>query len=235
MKKLLIAIAIISFLIGCKKVEKVEADKKETVEAIAEEENPKLPFYWEGANVYFLLTDRFYNGDPNKGVRLNRTDSTAVLRGFEGGDLKGVTQKIEEGYFSNLGINAIWFTPVVEQVHGATDEGTGNTYAYHGYWAKDWTTIDPNFGTKKDLESLVKKAHAKGIRVLLDVVLNHTGPVTDIDPVWPEDWVRTEPKCEFTTYENTTACTLVANLPDILTESDEPVELRRFGADLSSF
>ena len=150
---------------------------------------------------------------------------TGILRGFEGGDIQGITQKIEEGYFTNLGINAIWFTPVVEQIHDATDEGTGNTYGYHGYWAKDWTAIDPNFGTRKDLEKLVKTAHANGIRILLDVVLNHTGPVTDTDAVWPDEWVRTGPKCEFTTYENTTACTLVENLPDILTESDEPVKL----------
>ncbi len=182
-------------------------------------------FVWEGANVYFLLTDRFNNGQPENDISYERRDSTAVLRGFEGGDIVGITQKIESGYFSDLGINAIWFTPVVEQVHGATDEGTGLTYAYHGYWAKDWTAIDPSFGTKKDLEHLVKTAHAKGIRILLDVVLNHTGPVTEMDPVWPDEWVRTSPACSFDNYENTTACTLVKNLPDILTESDEAVEI----------
>ena len=194
---------------------------------IVEDVTPKkeVPFVWEGANVYFLLTDRFNNGDPGNDVNFERTEDTAVLRGFEGGDLQGITQKIEEGYFTKLGINAIWFTPIVEQIHVATDECTGNTYGYHGYWTKDWTTIDPNFGTRKDLEKLVKPAHSKGIRILLDVVLNHTGPVTEKDPVWPSEWVRTDPICEFTTYENTTACTLVNNLPDILTESDEPVEL----------
>jgi len=142
-----------------------------------------------------------------------------------GGDLQGVTQKIEEGYFDALGVNAIWFTPVVEQIHGSVDESTGNTYGYHGYWAKDWTNLDPNFGTKDDLEQLVKTAHEHGIRILLDVVLNHTGPVTPQDPVWPEDWVRTGPTCDFETYESTTACTLVKNLPDVHTETDEPVEL----------
>jgi len=190
-----------------------------------DEELQKAPFVWEGANVYFLLTDRFNNGSTENDIHFERKDSTAVLRGFEGGDLTGITQKIESGYFSDLGINAIWFTPIVEQVHGATDEGTGKTYGYHGYWTKDWTAIDPNFGTKKDLRHLVQAAHAKGIRILLDVVLNHTGPVTDMDPVWPEEWVRTSPTCTFDTYENTTACTLVKNLPDILTESNEPVEL----------
>lgn len=189
------------------------------------EKERNTPFVWEGANIYFLLTDRFNNGKPENDIAFERKDSTAVLRGFEGGDIAGITQKIESGYFTDLGINAIWFTPIVEQVHGTTDEGTGVTYGYHGYWTKDWTAIDPSFGTKKDLQNLVDTAHKKGIRILLDVVLNHTGPVTDMDPAWPENWVRTEPKCEFTTYENTTACTLVANLPDILTESDETVEL----------
>ena len=142
-----------------------------------------------------------------------------------GGDIQGITQKIKQGYFTELGVNAIWFTPVVEQIHGSTDEGTGVSYGYHGYWAKDWTALDPNFGTKKDLEDLVKTAHSNNIRVLMDVVINHTGPVTEQDPVWPADWVRTEPTCEHTNYENTTSCTLVENLPDIFTESDEAVEL----------
>ncbi|MEM8765326.1 MAG: alpha-amylase family glycosyl hydrolase [Bacteroidota bacterium] len=223
MKKLLIVMSIFSFILGCKKTKK--AEKKEEVVTIEPEQEKEVPFVWEGANIYFLLTDRFHNGDPENDVNFERTEETAVLRGFEGGDLQGVIQKIEEGYFTDLGINAIWFTPIVEQIHGPTNEGTGNTYGYHGYWTKDWTAIDPNFGTRKDLEKLVKTAHSKGIRVLLDVVLNHTGPVTDKDPVWPEEWVRTGPACTFDTYENTTACTLVQNLPDILTESDEAVEL----------
>lgn len=210
-------------LFGCKKVEK--SPKKDTKVVEETPQKKEVPFVWEGANIYFLLTDRFNNGNPDNDINFERIEETAILRGFEGGDIEGITQKIEEGYFTDLGINAIWFTPVVEQIHGATNEGTGNTYGYHGYWAKDWTAIDPNFGTKKDLGKLVKTAHSKGIRILLDVVLNHTGPVTEKDPVWPEEWVRTNPKCEFTSYENTTACTLVENLPDILTESDEPVEL----------
>ncbi len=215
--------SLLSFLLGCKQINKKPQEDKQVVEE--EVQKKEIPFVWEGANIYFLLTDRFNRSKQEAKTHFDRNEETAVLRGFEGGDLVGITQKIEEGYFTDLGINAIWLTPVVEQIHGATDEGTGNTYGYHGYWAKDWTAIDPNFGTRKDLEKLVKTAHSKGIRILLDVVLNHTGPVTDEDPVWPESWVRTGPKCEFTTYENTTACTLVENLPDILTESDEPVEL----------
>lgn len=222
MQKLLFSLFTLLLFIACKEVKTQEKDIQE-VQPMPQKENP--PFSWEGANVYFLLTDRFNNGNPDNDLNFNRTDSTAVLRGFEGGDLQGITKKIEEGYFTRLGINAIWMSPVVEQIHGSVDEGTGVTYGYHGYWTKDWTALDPNFGTKEDLAKLVETAHGKGIRILMDVVLNHTGPVTELDEAWPEDWVRTGPQCEYTTYGNTTACTLVRNLPDILTESKESVEL----------
>jgi len=184
-----------------------------------------VPFTWKGANVYFLLTDRFNNGDPSNDINFERTKETAVLRDFMGGDLKGVTQKIRSGYFTDLGINAIWMTPVVEQIHGGTDEGTGFTYPYHGYWTSDWTTLDPNFGTREDLRELVEAAHQRGIRILLDAVINHTGPVTEKDPVWPSDWVRTSPPCAFEDFESTVSCTLVENLPDIKTESDQEVSI----------
>ena len=224
MRKLLpfLALAILSW--QCKNEvnrEKLTAEQTNT----APETNDSIPFLWEAANVYFLLTDRFHNGDPENDLNFERENPTAPLRGFMGGDIRGITEKIEAGYFTDLGINAIWFTPVVEQIHGDTDEGTGNTYGYHGYWAKDWTALDPNFGTMEELEELVQAAHDRDIRILMDVVLNHTGPVTDEDAAWPEEWVRLEPTCDFTNYEGTTACTLVDNLPDIRTESDAAVEI----------
>ena len=185
----------------------------------------KTPFVWEGANLYFLITDRFKNGDSANEIYLNRNKTTGKLRGFEGGNIKGIIQKIDEGYFDKLGINTIWLTPIVEQIHDGVDEGTGLSYGFHGYWARDWTALDPNFGTKEDLANLVTKAHEKGIRIVLDGVINHTGPITDIDPVWPNDWVRTSPQCDYKSYEKTTACTLVKNLPDVLTESNQNVAL----------
>lgn len=217
MKKLSILIVMLITL-GCK-------NKPNNEIASLEKKEAKTPFVWEGANLYFLLTDRFNNGDTSNDVNFDRTKETGKLRGFEGGDIKGITQKIKEGYFTDLGINAIWMTPVVEQIHGGTDEGTGVTYGFHGYWAKDWTSIDPNYGTKEDLHELVKEAHQRGIRIVLDAVINHTGPVTDKDPVWPEEWVRTDKQCTYDNYENTVTCTLVANLPDIKTESNANVEL----------
>lgn len=188
----------------------------------------KTDFVWQGANMYFLLVDRFHNADKTNDTHFDRTKTAAPLRGFEGGDLKGITAKINEGYFTKLGINAIWLTPITEQIHGGTDEGTGITYGFHGYWTRDWTAIDPNFGTEEDLAELVETAHKNGIRILLDAVINHTGPVTKKDPVWPEDWVRTSPVCSYQNYETTVTCTLVENLPDIKTESDIPVALPNF-------
>jgi alpha-amylase len=188
----------------------------------------KAPFVWENANVYFLLTDRFNNGDKTNDNTFSRNKTTGKLRGFEGGDIRGVIQKLEEGYFTDLGITVIWMTPIVEQIHDGVDEGTGLTYAFHGYWTRDWSALDPSFGTKKDLAELVTKAHAKGIRIMLDAVINHTGPVTAEDSVYPNDWVRTSPKCQYTNYENTTACTLVENLPDVKTESNDNVALPPF-------
>ncbi|GGD14497.1 alpha-amylase family glycosyl hydrolase [Hyunsoonleella pacifica] len=213
MKRYILVLPLVLFLFNCK-------DKKQNPKEKAE-----VPFVWEGANVYFLLTDRFNNGDTSNDVNFNRIGETGKLRGFEGGDIKGVTQKIKEGYFTNLGINAIWMTPIVEQIQGGTDEGTGFTYGFHGYWTSDWTAIDPNFGTKADLQELVQTAHNNGIRILLDAVINHTGPVTEKDSLWPGTWVRTEPQCDYQSYENTITCTLVKNLPDIKTESNEAVEL----------
>jgi alpha-amylase len=188
----------------------------------------KTPFVWESANVYFLLIDRFNNGDKTNDQNYNRNKPTAKLRGFEGGDIRGVIQKLDEGYFEKLGINAIWMTPVVEQIHDGVDEGTGFTYGFHGYWTRDWSALDPSFGTKKDLAELVEKAHAKGIRILLDAVINHTGPVTAEDSVYPADWVRTSPKCTYKSYDTYINCTLVENLPDVKTESNEAVDLPPF-------
>lgn len=218
MKKIFLTIGLASlFLSSCAKT---------TVQGNQENKSTqKQPFVWNGANVYFLLTDRFNNGDKTNDINYGRTAETAKLRGFEGGDIRGVIQKIDQGYFTDLGINAIWMTPIVEQIHGYVDEGQGKTYGFHGYWTKDWTTLDKNFGTEKDLKELVDKAHAKGIRIMLDAVINHTGPVTNVDGVFPADWVRVSSQCTYESYKTTIECTLVANLPDILTESENDVML----------
>jgi alpha-amylase len=180
--------------------------------------------FWNSATVYFLLTDRFDNGDPANDRALGRAHDGAVLRSYEGGDLKGVLRRLEEGYFDSLGVSALWLTPFVEQIHGSVDEGTGKSYGFHGYWARDWTVVDSALGTFDDLRAVVDAAHRHGIRVLMDAVINHTGPVTPQDPQWPDDWVRTSPRCEYRDYATTVHC-MLATLPDIRTDRDEPVEL----------
>ena len=215
MRKFVLILVVIITMLSC--------DKKENKSELVM--NVEKPFVWEGANLYFLLTDRFNNADTSNDINFDRTAETAKLREFQGGDIKGITQKINDGYFTNLGVNAIWLTPVVEQIHMETDEGTGVTYGYHGYWTKDWTALDPNFGTMEDLSELVETAHKNEIRIVLDAVINHTGPVTTEDEVWPEKWVRTGPPCKYDSYETAVTCTLVENLPDIKTESNEEVQL----------
>ena len=216
MKYFFIALTLIMVLVSCEdhQIQKGEAQL--------------LPFTWDNASIYFLLTDRFYNGDKSNDFQHDPSSPPASYRGFMGGDLKGITSKIKDGYFNDLGVNALWMTPFVEQIKGSVDEGTGTSYAYHGYWTRDWTAIDPRFGTEEDLREMIQEAHAKGIRILIDVVANHTGPVTDKDSKWPDQWVKTSPRCTYQDFETTVNCTLVDNLPDIRTESNEPVDLPQF-------
>jgi alpha-amylase len=187
--------------------------------------------YWQNAIVYFLMTDRFYNGDPSNDVQFGRKQDGAVLRNFMGGDIRGVTQKIEEGYFNNLGVDAIWMTPIVEQIHGVWPEDWGKSYPFHGYWILDWTKPDPNFGSEQDYRDFVDAAHRHGIRVIADVVLNHTGPKTQIDPAWPNDWIRTQPICDWQDFSGNVDCAIAPSLTDILTDTKQEVELPDFLID----
>ena len=181
--------------------------------------------YWNSATIYFLLTDRFNNGNPANDHALGRAQDGAKLRSFLGGDIAGIRQKLEAGYFDSLGVDAIWLTPFVEQIHAGVDEGTGKTYGFHGYWTRDWTLVDPALGTEDELREMIRVAHRHGIRVLMDAVLNHPGPVTPLDPAWPDEWVRTTPQCTYKDYVTTVTCTLVPTLPDMRTDRNEAVDL----------
>jgi len=99
MRKLLIAVSILALVLSCKKVKKEVQTTKQLPVENKNEEKKEVPFVWKSANIYFLLTDRFNNGNPENDINFERKDSTAVLRGFEGGDMQGITKKIEEGYF----------------------------------------------------------------------------------------------------------------------------------------
>jgi alpha-amylase len=130
--------------------------------------------------VYFVMTDRFVNGDPGNDASYGRKRETTPaddVATFHGGDLRGLTQKLAAGWFDALGVNALWITAPYEQIHGWVVGGNKEFkhYAYHGYYALDYTTLDQSMGTPDDLRALVAAAHARGIRILFDVVMNHPG------------------------------------------------------------
>ncbi|MGY3201273.1 pullulanase-type alpha-1,6-glucosidase [Streptomyces sp. TE5632] len=133
---------------------------------------------------YFVLPDRFANGDTRNdrggltGSRLT-TGYDPTDKGFyQGGDLKGLTQRLD--YIKGLGTTAIWMAPIFKN---QPVQGTGKdaSAGYHGYWITDFTQVDPHFGTNKDLETLIDKAHAKGMKVFFDVITNHTADVVDYE------------------------------------------------------
>lgn len=154
----------------------------------------KAPFLWDNATVYFLLTDRFSNGNPDNDAAYARgLDSNgqplpvsskasaaeaAEAGSFHGGDFAGITEKLREGYFDKLGVNALWITPPFEQIHGYRSGDGFPFYAFHGYWALDFTQPDASYGTEEEFRTMVDEAHKRGIRIVLDVVLNHPGYAT---------------------------------------------------------
>lgn len=142
-------------------------------------------FSWDNLTVYFVMTDRFHNGNPDNDHSFNRrSDDKDIIGTFHGGDIRGVIEKLD--YIEALGANAIWMTPLVEQVHGFVGGGKNGDfpfYAYHGYWALDYTRLDPNFGSDEDLRTLVREAHQRGIRLIWDTVINHVGYATGQDLV----------------------------------------------------
>ncbi|MFM5894200.1 MAG: alpha-amylase family glycosyl hydrolase [Novosphingobium sp.] len=130
--------------------------------------------------VYFVLPDRFANGDPRndtgglKGDRLKTGFDPAAKGFYHGGDLKGLTQHLD--YIQGLGATAVWFAPVFKNkpVQGPKgDESAG----YHGYWITDFTSVDPHFGTNAEFKAFVDAAHARGMKVYMDIVVNHTADV----------------------------------------------------------
>ncbi len=126
------------------------------------------PSDWRDENIYFIFTDRFNDGDPSN----NNLESTngspyapSVNRGIHGGDFNGIEKKMD--YIKALGATAIWITPIPLNVGGDS--------AYHGYGAQDFNTLAPHLGTMTDLSNMVSAAHSRGIKVMLDVVCNHSG------------------------------------------------------------
>lgn len=134
-------------------------------------------FDWDEAVIYFMMTDRFKDGNASNNDAYGVGDYD--LKGgssYHGGDFAGVTQKINEGYFDKLGINTIWITPVVENIlENQSPDGLVDSYGYTGYWASSFTKLNKHLGTIEEFHRMINTAHDHGIRIMVDVVLNHAG------------------------------------------------------------
>ena len=132
--------------------------------------------------IYFVLPDRFENGDPRNdrgGIKGGAFDHgyDPTHKGFyHGGDLKGLTAKLD--YIQGMGVTAIWFAPIFKNkpVQGRPGEESAG---YHGYWVTDFTSVDPHFGTNAEFKAFVDAAHARGMKVYMDIITNHTADVVD--------------------------------------------------------
>lgn len=145
MRKVVKLLILIPFLLFC--AFPVNADEKEERK-------------WQDESIYFIMVDRFNNGDPANDFEVN----TADLKEYNGGDFKGITDKLD--YIQDMGFTAIWLTPVFDN----------ETKGYHGYWINDFYNTEEHFGTMEEFKNLVKEAHKRDMKVILDFVVNHVGP-----------------------------------------------------------
>ncbi len=126
---------------------------------------------WRDANLYFAFTDRFDNGDTANDINVG---GVPYQSNYQGGDLEGIRDKIDSGYFDNLGINAIWISPQLDNTNSAEYGVDGRLYSgYHGYWPASPSAVEPAFGDRQALKDLIAAAHEHGIRVMFDLVANH--------------------------------------------------------------
>lgn len=162
--------------------------------------------------LYSLLIDRFNNGNPNNDWKMNSPEVLDIVD-YQGGDLAGITAKIEEGYFDRLGVNTLWISPITQNpwdAWGCYPFKNGNKYdptktytkfsGYHGYWPIYATSLDSRFGTPEELHTLLSTAHAHGINVVLDYVANHmhiNSPTLQEHPDWHTDSILPDGRRNF--------------------------------------
>lgn len=153
------------------------------VEVAARNKKNADDFDWDESVIYFMVTDRFFDGNESNnaanGPQTYGKDNAGL---YHGGDFAGITQKLD--YLEDLGINTIWITPIVENIPGVqvTGEGADDVpynAAFHGYWASDFTKLNPALGTREEFQTLIDQAHSRGIRIMVDIVVNHAGYDTE--------------------------------------------------------
>jgi glycosidase len=139
---------------------------------------------WRDSILYFVMIDRFANGEAGNDDPLGLEDAAD----YQGGDMVGLIERIESGYFADLGVNTLWITSPFDNADGSGIGTDAHLYSgYHGYWPKDLDAVEARAGTEADLERLVEVAHQHGLKIIVDYVMNH---VHSESPVYVEhqDW-----------------------------------------------
>jgi glycosidase len=145
---------------------------------------------WRDAVMYFVMIDRFADGDPSNNAPVPGVEQPGQ---YQGGDFVGITQKIEAGYFAELGINTLWITSPIDNADNSNPGSDGHNYSgYHGYWPADLNAAESKYGSEAELKQMIDTAHAHGIQVLVDYVMNHVhtqSPIYAQHPewFWPND------------------------------------------------
>lgn len=167
--------------------------------------------------LYSVLIDRFYNGNPSNDWKMNSPEVLDIVD-YQGGDIAGITQKISEGYFEQLGVNTLWISPITQNpwdAWGCYPFKNGNKYdptktytkfsGYHGYWPIYATQLEQRFGTPDELRTLLDSAHAHGINVVLDYVANHmhiNSPTLQQHPDWHTDSILPDGRRNFELWDD---------------------------------
>ena len=190
--------------------------------------------------LYSILIDRFQNGNTANDWKLNSPEVLDIVD-YQGGDLAGVTQKIEEGYFDKLGVNTLWISPITQNpwdAWGLYPFKNGNKYdpsktytkfsGYHGYWPIYATALDSRFGTPEELKTLLSTAHAHGINVVLDYVANHmhiNSPTLQQHPDWHTDSILPDGRRNFELWDEARLTTWFdKHIPTLDLEREEVCE-----------
>ena len=191
-------------------------------------------FDWDEAVIYFTVTDRFFDGNPsnNNGNAAGSYDNNPETgcSSYHGGDFAGLTQKLD--YLQDLGVNTIWITPIVENqlaANSVDNPAVTKAWGYHGYWAKNFENLDAHLGTEAEFKALLDAAHARGIKIMVDVVLNHSGYGDDITNYFnnypTDDGTLRMLRNNDEVVSGSDQKASLSGLPDFLTENAEVREL----------
>lgn len=190
--------------------------------------------------LYSVLIDRFYNGNPVNDRKLNSPEVLDIVD-YQGGDLAGITKKIEDGYFDQLGVNTLWISPITQNpwdAWGCYPFANGNKYdstktytkfsGYHGYWPIYATALDSRFGTPEELRTMLSVAHAHNINVVLDYVANHmhiNSPTLQQHPDWHTDSILPDGRRNFELWDEARLTTWFdKHIPTLDLEREEVCE-----------